>query len=239
MVPCARWPGTLLVLVLLALACTGGQAADAPSASPAGDGDPAATASAGPADPVTIGSSVAFSTYRAGIVQGDADAVLASVTEASLAQQAEIVELARTADAEAIRALPAAQQLLVLTYRLRPTLLEAEDPYAALVDAGLAGQDRSLGELGDVEQVDDTTALGEVLDNQTLRPTPLRWRFELEDGEWRVDLVTAQSLVSQAIAAAARRGDIGVDEIVTDTLVDLSGEDRATIEALYAEPPAA
>lgn len=220
-----------LILLLVALsACSGADA----------DPTPVATATTpDPAQAQAIGEVAgAFAVYRAGIEQGEGEAVVGVVTDASLEAQEAIVELARTGDEAAIRTLPAVDQLLVLTYRLRPQLLEEPDPFLALVDAGLAGQDRTLGELGDVELVGEDDAVATVLDPMNLAPTALRWRFAREAGEWRFDLADANRLVSSSIAAAAQRSGQGVDEIVTATIVDLSREPIATVEALYAEPPA-
>jgi hypothetical protein len=234
MVPCRRPAGWLwIVLLLLAAACTAGDgSADAPTA--------AASPAPPTADAALVGEvSAAFATYRAGVAQGDGPAVVAALDQASLADMARVADLAATADEEAVRELPAAEQLLVLTYRLRPELLEADDPYAALVDAGLAGQDRSLGELGAVSAAGDDLALGVVVDAATGAATPLRWRFPREGGRWRFDLVGAHRLLSQAIANGADRAGVGVDEVVTATVVDLSGEPPERVEELYTELPSA
>lgn len=191
-------------------------------------------------DPTLVADvSTAFATYRAGIAQGDAEAVLAVLDADSLADMARIAELAVEVEEEALRQLPAAEQLLVLTYRLRPELLAAADPYAALVEGGFGGQDRSLGDLGAVTAAGEDLALGVVTDPQAGSATPLRWRFGREDGAWRLDLVEAHRLLSQAIANSARRTGVTIDAIVAATLVDLSGEDPATVERLYGEPPTA
>lgn len=229
MVPCPKPAGWLLVLLLLVAACT--------SAADDGEGE-AAAADRRTADPELIGDvSATFATYRSGVAQGDGPAVVQSLDEASVADMARIAGLAVTADEATIRELPAAEQLMVLTYRLRPELLEADDPYQALVDAGLAGQDRSLGELGEVSAAGDDMALAVVVDGVSGAPTPLRWRFHRQDDAWRFDLVDAHRLLSQAIANGADRAGVGVDELVAVTVVDLSGEDRAAVEGLFSEPP--
>ena len=221
-------PASLLLLVLLVLAGCAGNGQELTDATPAEL----------PTDPqLNAEVTASFITYRAAVTRGDADAAMAHVTSESLDDQARVVELARSADEETVRQLPAAEQLLVLTYRLRPQLLEAEDPYAALVDAGLAGQDRSLGELGDISRVNEDLAVAEVLSNGTLEPTSLRWRFHLEDNRWRFDLADAQRLVSQAVANSARLSNASVEQVVTATIVDLSGEDVETVRELYSEPP--
>lgn len=218
-----------LALTVLLCACTGADADAEPTPTPA---------TSAPEDPQAVGEvSAAFAVYRAGIEQGDGAAVAGVVTDGSLAEQDELAELARSGDEATLRALPAVDQLLVLTYRLRPQLLDAADPFVALVDAGLAGQDRTLGELGQVDLVGDDMAVATVLSPTTLEPTALRWRFAKEGEGWRFDLADANRLVSSSIAAAAQRSGQGVDEIVTATIVDLSREPIATVEALYAEPP--
>lgn len=220
-----------LLLTVLLCACTGADADPTPSPTPT---------ETVPADPQAVGEvSAAFAIYRSGIEQGDGTAVAEVVTDGSLAEQDQLAELARTGDEATLRALPAVDQLLVLTYRLRPQLLEAPDPFVALVDAGLAGQDRTLGELGQVDLVSDDVAVAAVLSPTTLEPTALRWRFAKEGEGWRFDLADANRLVSSSIAAAAQRSGQGVDEIVTATIVDLSREPIATVEALYSEPPGA
>lgn len=220
-----------LLLTVLLCACTGADADPTPSPTPT---------ETVPADPQAVGEvSAAFAIYRSGIEQGDGAAVAEVVTDGSLAEQDQLAELARTGDEATLRALPAVDQLLVLTYRLRPQLLEAPDPFVALVDAGLAGQDRTLGELGQVDLVSDDVAVAAVLSPTTLEPTALRWRFAKEGEGWRFDLADANRLVSSSIAAAAQRSGQGVDEIVTATIVDLSREPIATVEALYSEPPGA
>lgn len=189
-------------------------------------------------DPKMTGEvSAAFATYRTGVIQGDGTAVSEVLDHESLQDMRRVAELARTADEDEVRALPAADQLLVLTYRLRPELLEAEDPYQALVEAGLAGQDRSLGGLGQVTVLDEDRALGAVVDPTTGAETPLRWKFVREDEEWKFALVDANRLVSQTVATGAGRAEVPVDDLVAATVVDLSGEDQATVDALYTESP--
>lgn len=224
MVPCAKPIGWLFVVLLLVMAaCTGGEPEVA--ATPTAD-----TAIIGPVSAV-------FATYRAGVIQGDGQAVRSAIDQDSAELMQAIAEDARIADEETVRALPAAQQLLVLTYRLVPDLLDSDDPYVALVDAGLAGQDRSLGELGQVTPIGEDEALGQIVDAQSGRPTPLRWHFVREDNEWKFDLANATDLLSQAIATAATRAGTSVDEVVTGTVADLSGEDPETIGALYSQGP--
>jgi hypothetical protein len=215
----------LLALLLLAVAaCTAPPVEEA--------------ATAPTPDPRVVGEvSAAFATYRLGVVQGDGEAALSVLDRASLQDMRRVADLAATADEAAVRDLPAAEQLLVLTYRLRPELLEADDPYLALVDAGLAGQDRSLGELGSVNEAGEDLSLGVVTDPANGVATPLRWRFVREDGAWRFNLVGAHQLLSQVIAAGASRAGVEVDELVAATVVDLSGEDETTVEALYTELP--
>jgi hypothetical protein len=80
-------------------------------------------------------------------------------------------------------------------------------------------------------------AVAVITDPQTGAPTAPRWRFIREGGRWRFDLADANRLLSASIAAAAGRSGRGVDDLVTATVVDLSGEDAATVEALYTGPP--
>lgn len=216
--------GWLLSLLLTLTACAG-----------AGEEPAAASPTIDPG--VTAEVAAAFATYRAGVAQGDGAAVVASLDDASLADMARVAALAATADEATLRDLPAAEQLLVLTYRLRPELLDADDPYRALVDAGLGGQDRSLGELGTISLAGEGRALGVVVDASTGAPTPLRWRFQRVGGGWRFDLADAHRLLSQAIATGADRAGLGVDELVAATVVDLSGEDPVTVQELYTELP--
>lgn len=228
MVPCSRPVGWLFVALLLVMAACSG-----------GGPDPSSQATSAQPDAQLIGDvSAAFATYRSGVTQGDADAVVASVDQRSLQDMALVAELARTADESTVRALPAADQLLVLTYRLQPDLLQAEDPYRELVSAGLAGQDRSLGELGQVTVAGEDLALGVVVDSTNGAATPLRWRFTREEGSWRFDLADAHRLLSQAVATGANRAQVSVDQLVTATIVDLSGQDEATISQLYQTLPA-
>lgn len=215
--------GWLLLLVLLMAACS--PVEEEPAAAPTND-------------PALVADVMAtFATYRSGVAQGDADAVLGVLDQASLADMARIAELSREADEATVRALPAAEQLLVLTYRLRPELLAADDPFGELVDQGFGGQDRSLGDMGAVNAAAEGLALGVVVDAATRTPTPLRWRFRREEGGWRFDLVEAHRLLSQAISNSATRSGVEVDDLVAATVVDLSGEDEPTVEALYTEIP--
>lgn len=233
MVPCAKPAGRLfVVLVVVMVACSTTDDFERRGATLAG------SPTVGTADPeLTAQVGAAFERYRDGVVERDGDAVTGAVDADSLAAMERLAELARGGGEEEIRSLPAAQQLLVLTYRLRPELLEADDPYRALVEAGLAGQDRSLGDLGEVSRVDENRAVGVVVDPTSGAPTPLRWRFVREDGRWRFDLAAANRLLSETIASGAGRAQMGVDELVAATVVDLSGEDAATVDALYTERP--
>ena len=202
-----------------------------------GTATPAAAPSAPPTDPeLTAEVTTAFVTYRQAVAQGDAEAAVENLSQASRTQMADLAEQALSLTADETRALPAADQLIVLTYRLFPDIMTAEDPYRALVDRGLAGQDRSLGGLGPVNQVDDDLALGVVVDEQSQRTTPLRWRFVREDGAWRFDLVDAHRLLSQAIANTARLQGVEVSALVVQTILDVSTFDVDEVAAAY-EPP--
>ncbi|CAN5876521.1 hypothetical protein BH24ACT15_BH24ACT15_07960 [soil metagenome] len=239
---CCRPAGWLFVAMLVALAAcspTADKAGLPPVAQTAVPGDAKVLGdSVATADPEVAGQVIAaFATYRSGVIQGDGDAVVEVLDRDSLHDMERVVELARSADEEEVRNLPAAEQLLVLTYRLRPELLEADDPYAALVEAGLAGQDRSLGELGEVTILGEDRALGVVVDPASGAQTPLRWKFVRSDGAWKFDLTDANRLLSQTVANGAGRASVTVDDLVAATVVDLSGEDQATVDALYTESP--
>ncbi|MEE8600951.1 hypothetical protein [Euzebya tangerina] len=192
------------------------------------------TAATPTASPEVVGAvNAVFAEYRVGVSQGDAQAVVSAISEDSIEDQDRIVELARSAPAEEVRALPAAEQLLVLTYRLNDELLDADDPFMALVSGGFAGQDRSLGELGRIIPVSDQSVLGVATEPGTGAETPRRWRFVNEADGWRFDLIEAQRLVSQAVATTASRNDTSVAQLVAATIEDLSGADAETVDALY------
>lgn len=216
---------TVTLILVAALAGCGG---DEDS-----QGQPAAAATD---QELTAAVTTAFATYRAGVVQGDAAAVRANLTAASLELMSDLAEQARTLDAAATAALPAAEQLLVLTYRLRPDILGAADPYAALVEQGFAGQDRTLGDIGPVVSAGEDRALAAIVDPESNAPTPLRWRFLREEGAWRFDLVEAHRLLSQAIATSAARAGAPVAEVVAATVQDLSGLSAAAVAAAYQPP---
>ena len=216
----SRAGGALLILVMILVSgCA--QEADAPASEPT-------------VPPTIVGEvNATFATYRAGVTQGDGEAVLTAISDASIEDQERIVELARTAPADEVRALPAADQLLVLIYRLETDLLEADNPFEALVDGGFAGQDRSIGDLGRIVPAGEDTVLGVVTDRTTGSETGLRWLFVLDDDGWRFDLIQAQRLISQGVASGASSNGVEVSDLVAGTVQDLSGEDAETVEALY------
>ena len=222
-------------LALVLAACSGSD----PPPAPATDPDDAAAAATERA--VEDDVREAFAAYRASVAVGAGEAVQDLVTPGSFAAFEEIGELARSATAEEVRALPATPQLLVLTLRTQATPAELEelrdgsDVLAYLVAGRYAGQDRSLGGLGEIDLAAEDVAVG-VVEGEAGADTPLRWRFERVDGQWRFDLVTAHRLNDQAIATAARRTGTTVEALVRTTLERLLGEPLP--EDAY-EPPAA
>ena len=221
----------MTLLALLALLAGG-------CGAPAGSSQPTTNASA-TADLAAIRGT--FGAYRAGVVAGAPGAVLEAVTPEAVAWFAEVGDLARTADAEAVRDLPATPQLLVLTLRAvaapaqLQTLQGGEEVLTFLVEGGYAGQDRALGGLGEITLVDESLAVGVVTRQDN--PTPLRWRFERAEETWRFDLLDAYRLNDDAIAGAARQSGQEVTEVVRQTLQRLTGQ--PVEDALYDPPPAA
>lgn len=217
--------GLLIALLLLAACATGEAEPPAPTVDPSVAAEVEAIRGT-------------FGAYRAGVAAGAPGAVLDTVTSDSVAWFGELGDLARTATADAVRGLPATAQLLVLTLRDAggAQLTELDDGEAVLsflVEGRYAGQDRSLGGLGDITLASEDLALGVVTRDGV--PTPLRWRFDRVDGQWRYDLLDALGRHDDAIARGAASRGLTVPDVVAETLQRLTGE--APADALYTPAP--
>jgi len=166
-----------------------------------------------------------YESYFAAMREGDGERAAALVDSRTVDYYARMLELARSADSAQVAALDLMDKATVLGMRLRgnPGTLRAMDGRSALalaVDGGLMGGGgmNGLG-LGTVEVEGDVAKAG-----LTMRgfPVPASFRFQREDGHWRIDLTSLFDLSRMALGHGAGGSD-AADALLMEMLSEASG----------------
>lgn len=183
-----RWY-TLLLLPLLFVACS----------------------DSGPADDVAE-IRACFDNYFAALKAGEGDKAASLVDSNTMQHFDRMLDLARTADSASVSHLDAMDQMTVLSMRMQIPAdelraMDARTAVARSVSKGMMadGGPDGLG-LGDVTVEGDKA-------NAPLKmfgfPTPAKFSFQREDGEWRIDLTSLFELSKQAFGQMATGGADG------------------------------
>lgn len=159
-----------------------------------------------------------FDNYFAALKTGDGEKAATLVDNNTMQHFARMLDLARNADSVTVRGLDAMDQMTVLSMRMQIPAdeLQGMDARAAvarsvsqgmMADGGLDG----LG-LGDVSvEGDKATAPLKMFGF----PTPTKFSFQREDGQWRIDLTSLFDLSKQALGKMAGGDEEGNAMLMT------------------------
>ncbi len=182
-----------------------------------------ARADAGPAD--------AFARYVAALQARDGAAAVALVTAGSLGREEELRDLALSAPADRVAALPMADRLAVLRLRheftaeeLRP-LSGADLIRLAVEEEWTSPKPLAVLGVAEVAPSGDTTVLRA---ERAGEPVPVRLVLRREQGAWRLDLVElargADAPLAEALTFRAVRAGVPVEEVLRWAIEDSSGQ---------------
>ena len=179
----------------------------------------------------------AFESYRRALIEEDGEAAANRVSANTLEAYQGFRDLALSGSRSALEALPMVHRMQVLLFRHRiaPDALEAMTGRAAFAHAvdeawvGSGGIDRL--------EVHHVSVRGdEAVANVGVgpRPSPDLFRFQREDGEWRLDLMPSLRSAEGALQQMAAARGVEENEFLLGMIGAMSGE--AVTEALF-EPP--
>lgn len=148
------------------------------------------------------------------------------MTAGTISYYEEMVQLALEAEEDELRARSIVDQAQVLTLRHRfPTdelrTLDGAAVFAQGVDEGLIGDIGQLG-IGEIQVRGDEAEADALSGGERL--SFVRWRFEREDGRWKLDLTALFPLTKAALEQAASEAGLTTEELLVRTLEQASGE---------------
>jgi hypothetical protein len=185
---------------------------------------PLAVAAARPADEVRR----SYASLARALVARDADATLALVSDASIAEWARLRELALRGSLGEVEALAPGPRLAVLALRHQaPVWLLRDGPprelVANAVRSGLADR-RAVEqlELADVAVLAPTRALGQLY--ATGLPSGLRAGFVRETGAWKLDLPVTLAGVGRIVSQVSATTGASESAVIVNLLSAATGE---------------
>ena len=167
-----------------------------------------------------------FAGYKAAVLESDGEAAAGHVTAATIAYYQRMLALVLSASAEETRKLPLLDRMTVLLVRARVEgdLLRAMDGrklFVHAVDIGMVGKSSVISnELGEVF-VSGAHATGEHVSAGT--PTGIHWRFHLEDGAWRMDIMSILPSATLAFQKIIKDSGMTEDEFILKIIAMLQG----------------
>ena len=153
-----------------------------------------------------------FDNYFAALKAGDGNMAASLVDNNTLKHFDHMLELARSADSATVSGLDAMDQMTVLSMRMQVPAeelrsLDARDAVARSVSKGMMadGGPEGLG-LGDVTVEGDKASAPLKMYGF---PTPAKFSFQREEGQWHIDLTSLFDLSRQAFGQMASGGEEG------------------------------
>jgi hypothetical protein len=179
------------------------------------------------AEPETEAVQTVFAGYRSKILAGEGDAAAALLSQNTVDYYDEMRQLALFASAEAVRAQSLVNQMQVLMLRMRvPTeeleSMKARDLIAHAVDQGWIGKNSVLQlQPGKVIAEGDVAVLHVFVDGQDAGPM---FRFNREQGSWRLDLVPTTQASNLSLQMAAKRQGVSESELLAMLMESVLGK---------------
>jgi hypothetical protein len=169
----------------------------------------------------------AFVTYKGAILQQQGQAAVRVVNKATVQYYARMKALALEGEEKEVRELTPMNKLMVLSLRHRVSADELrsmtpEEVFSYAVDRGWIGKnsvlDSDIGQL----QIFGNDANAEYVKNE--KPTPLRYRFTKEDGEWKIDLTALMPVADQAMRMLIKKEGLDEDAFIVSLIESVSGK---------------
>ncbi|HPF39852.1 MAG TPA: hypothetical protein P5081_21410 [Phycisphaerae bacterium] len=166
-----------------------------------------------------------FAAYRKAVLDADGKASADLVTTSTLDVYQKYMDHAMTSDRKTVEALPLTDRLVVLSIRHRiPTedarKMNGRRLFEYGVENGWIGKSSVIGTKVRTVEVADGHASAAMMVNG--REAPFRFRFELEDGQWRFDLTSIMTFADTAFKAAAQQSGQEENEFLNTMLEGVS-----------------
>lgn len=168
----------------------------------------------------------AFAAYKTAILQQDGESAVALVNKATLEYYAHMMDMALEAPEPDVRRLTPVNKIMVLSLRHRVPIgdlrsMTPERLVTYAVDEGWIGKNSVIdSEIGDV-QVFNTDASADYIKGGD--PTPLKYRFSKENGDWKIDLTALMPMADQAMSTMIKERGFDEDAFIVSVLESVSG----------------
>ena len=180
-----------------------------------------------------------FDRYKRAILSSDGAAAVQLVTRGSLDHYERLRVMAMEAGPDEIRRSSISDRMMIGMLRLRlsrGTLagMSGRDLCRHAVEQGWIGREGTLSsDIGEVH-VSGTEAAAVAVVNGS--PTPLRFQFLKEDGNWKFDLAALIRVVDATLPQVARQAGMSEDEFILESLELATGQ--PVTEAVWERPSA-
>ncbi len=174
-----------------------------------------------------------FNSYRSALLAGDGSTAAAFLTRSTYDYYDAVRRLALTGDAKTVQDQPLSDQMQILLYRARVPRARLESLSAAgliahSIDQGWIG--RSSAEKiqpGEVKVRGDAALVHVVIDGEDRGPG---FRFDREEGAWRLDLVPVMRATDKSLRMALQRNGMSESDFML-AVVERAVEREVGIEA--------
>ncbi len=168
-----------------------------------------------------------FDVYKKSILENKGATAVQWVDRLTLAYFDEMRKLALEGSADKVRSQRISDQLMTLMLRSRMTrdqlaAMDARALFTHAVDQGWVGKE-SVGSL----EVGEVNVTGEAAQGRVVvggKPAPMFFRFEKEDGLWKIDLTSIMPHADLAFQQIARQQDITPEALVIQLMEMANGE---------------
>ncbi len=166
-----------------------------------------------------------FTTYQSSILDYNGIQAAKHVNSTTIEYYGEMKDVALTGSRELVENLSITDKVMVLIIRLyvEPMLLSEMTPeelFVFAVDEGLIGEDAISAGLGDID-VSDNVAIAQHTHNG--QASSLSWRFEKEEGVWRVDLTSMFPVADSLLNDLIKESGMNEDDFIFMSLEAMSG----------------
>jgi len=167
-----------------------------------------------------------FAAYRAAILNQRGSEAVEKVNQATIDYYERVRGLALSAPEQEARSLPLYDRMMVLLMRHRvpPDLLRGMNGRELLaygVNRGWIGKEDVMeSDIGTV-RVSGNQATAQFI--KAGKPTPLKYSFTKEGGQWRIDLTALGPVVNQSLKMLVEQQGVSEDEFLLDILEAVSG----------------
>jgi hypothetical protein len=168
-----------------------------------------------------------FLSYKDAILQQQGEAAVSLVNRATLQYYARMKTLALVGREKEVRLLSPMNKIMVLSLRHRVPVddlreMTPEEVFKYAVNHGWIGKNNVLdSDIGRVQVFGNDASADYIQSN---KPTPLKYRFAKEAGNWRIDLTALMPVADQAMSILIKREGLDEDTFIISLIESVSGK---------------